>query len=109
MTKQPLEPNTKLDIEHILEGLEDYHPPRKGWTWRDVPAEGVDMGPFHFRDMSKPLKKSIGLPAAKYFDNIDPQPMNLRNLQRLSYQQIAIHSMELLNHYIYLLHQSYQQ
>jgi len=74
MTKQPLEPNTKLDIEHILEGLEDYHPPRKGWTWRDVPAEGVDMGPFHFRDMSKPLKKSIGLPAAKYFDNIDPQP-----------------------------------
>jgi len=74
MTKQPLEPNTKLDIEHILEGLEDYHPPRKGWTWRDVPAEGVDMGPFHFRDMSKPLKKSIGLPASKYFDNIDPQP-----------------------------------
>jgi D-ornithine 4,5-aminomutase subunit beta len=32
------------------------------------------MGPFHFRDMSKPLKNGIGLPASKYFDNIDPQP-----------------------------------
>lgn len=74
MTKKPLEPNQKLDIEHILEGLENYHPPRKGWTWRETPQEGVDMGPFHFRDMSKPLKKSIGLPASKYFDNIDPQP-----------------------------------
>ena len=74
MTKQPLEANKKLDIENILEDLENYHPPRKGWTWRDVPKDGVDMGPFHFRNMSKPLKKSIGLPAAKYFDNIDPQP-----------------------------------
>ena len=74
MTQKPLEPNQKLDIEHILEGLENYHPPRKGWTWRNVPQEGVNMGPFHFRDMSAPLKKSIGLPASKYFDNIDPQP-----------------------------------
>jgi len=74
MTKPTLEHNVKLDIEHILEGLENYHPPRKGWTWRNVPAEGVDMGPFHFRDMSTPLKNSIGLPASKYFGNIDPQP-----------------------------------
>jgi len=74
MTKQPLEPNKKFDIENLLEGLENYHPARKGWTWRDVPPEGVDMGPFHFRDMSKPLKNSIGLPASKYFDHIDPQP-----------------------------------
>ncbi len=73
MTK-PTPPNQKLDIEKILEGLESYHPPRKGWTWRDVPEGGVDMGPFHFRDMSKPLERSIGLPASKYFDHIDPQP-----------------------------------
>jgi D-ornithine 4,5-aminomutase subunit beta len=73
MTK-PTPPNRKLDIERILEGLESYHPPRKGWTWRDVPEGGVDMGPFHFRDMSKPLERSIGLPASKYFDHIDPQP-----------------------------------
>ena len=69
-----LDPNQKLDIEGILEGLESYHPRRKGWTWREVPAEGVDMGPFHYRDMAVPLKNSIGLPASKYFDNIDPQP-----------------------------------
>ncbi len=73
MTK-PTPPNQKLDIEKILEGLESYHPPRKGWTWRDVPEGGVDMGPFHFRDMSKPLERSIGLPASKYFEGIDPQP-----------------------------------
>ena len=74
MTNQPLDPTKKLDIEHILEDLEHYHPPRKGWTWRDVPAQGIDMGPFHYRDMSAPLKRSIPMPAAKYFDGIDPQP-----------------------------------
>ncbi len=73
MTKE-LDPKEKLDIEEILEGLEDYHPRRKGWTWREVPEEGVDMGPFHYRNMAKPLDKSIGLPASKYFGNIDPQP-----------------------------------
>lgn len=75
MTEQtPLDPHQKLDIESILEGLEDYHPKRKGWTWRKVPKEGVNMGPFHYHDMSEPLKNSIGLPASKYFDHIDPQP-----------------------------------
>lgn len=73
MTKQ-LDPNKKLDIEEIMQDLEHYHPRRKGWTWRDTPAEGVDMGPFHYHDMSRPLKNGIGLPASKYFDNIDPQP-----------------------------------
>jgi len=71
---QPLDPNKKLDIEYILEGLEDYHPARKGWTWRNVPPEGINMGPFHYHDMSEPLKNSIGLPASKYFEHIDPQP-----------------------------------
>ncbi|MGL5406063.1 MAG: D-ornithine 4,5-aminomutase subunit OraE [Propionibacteriaceae bacterium] len=69
-----LEPNEKLDVENLMQDLENYHPRRKGWTWREVPAEGVDMGPFHFRDMSVPLKNSIGLPASKYFEGIDPQP-----------------------------------
>ncbi len=68
-----LDQNKKLDIEGLLEGLETYHPPRKGWTWREA-APGIKMGPFTFKGMSKPLKKSIGLPASKYFDNIDPQP-----------------------------------
>ena len=67
-------PNTKLNIEEILTDLEHYHPRRKGWTWRNVPEEGVDMGDFHYRNMSTPLKQSMPLPAAEYFENIDPQP-----------------------------------
>ncbi len=74
MAYRELDPSKKLDIEEIMTDLASYHPPRKGWTWREVPKEGVDMGPFHFRNMSKPLKRSIGLPASKYFDHIDPQP-----------------------------------
>lgn len=69
-----LDPNTKIDVEKILEDLENYHPPRKGWTWRTVPEEGVDMGAFHYRNMSTPLKRSTPMLTAKYFDNIDPQP-----------------------------------
>jgi len=73
-TYPPLEPNEKMDIEAILADLENYRPIRKGWVWRKVLEEGIDMGPFHFRNMSEPLKNSIGLPASKYFDDIDPQP-----------------------------------
>lgn len=70
----PLAPNTKLDVDALLTDLQDYRPRRKGWTWRRVPSAGVDMGPFHFRDMAAPLRNSLGLPASKYFDGIDPQP-----------------------------------
>ncbi|NDU78333.1 hypothetical protein GWI34_37955, partial [Actinomadura sp. DSM 109109] len=41
---------------------------------RNVPEEGIDMGDFHYRNMSTPLKQSMPLPAAEYFENIDPQP-----------------------------------
>ncbi len=70
----PLDPQEKLDIEAIVSDLDRYRPARKGWTWRKVPAGGVNMGPFHYHDMSEPLRNSIGLPAAKHFDAIDPQP-----------------------------------
>ncbi len=73
MTEE-LNPTQKIDIEAIMQDLESYRPRRKGWVWRRRPPEGVEMGPFHFRDMSVPLKRSIGLPASKYFDFIDPQP-----------------------------------
>ena len=69
-----LDPNTKINVEEILEDLENYHPPRKGWTWRTVPEGGVDMAGFHFRNMSEPLKNSVPMPTAKYFEGIDPQP-----------------------------------
>ena len=69
-----LDPNTKINVEEILEDLENYHPPRKGWTWRTVPEGGVDMAGFPFRNMSEPLKNSVPMPTAKYFEGIDPQP-----------------------------------
>jgi D-ornithine 4,5-aminomutase subunit beta len=72
--QRPLDPGVKLDIEALLSDLETYRPARRGWTWREVPADGVRMGPFTYRDMSTPLARSIGLPASKYFDHVDPQP-----------------------------------
>ena len=69
-----LDPNKKLDIHEILDDLANYHPPRKGWTWRE-PAKNKEEGPFTYTDISEPLKDSEGLMTAHYFDNIDPQPM----------------------------------
>ena len=66
--------NEKLDIENILKDLDQYQPRRKGWTWRE-PAPDLKMGPFSYRDASKPLTNSVPLPPAKYFNNIDPQSM----------------------------------
>ncbi|MGL5314072.1 MAG: D-ornithine 4,5-aminomutase subunit OraE, partial [Peptostreptococcaceae bacterium] len=68
-----LKENKKLDIEYILQDLENYRPKRKGWTWREV-EENLQMGPFTYQDCSTPLKESVALPSAKYFNNIDPQP-----------------------------------
>ncbi|MBQ9061022.1 MAG: cobalamin-dependent protein [Firmicutes bacterium] len=69
-----LEPNEKLDVRNIIKDLDKYEPRRRGWHWRE-PAPGLKMGPFEYKDCSKPLKNSVGLPPAKYFENIDPQPM----------------------------------
>lgn len=69
-----LPPDAKIDVEKILEDLENYRPRRRGWTWREH-VESLKMGSFTYRDCSKPLKKSVGLPPAHYFDDIDPQPL----------------------------------
>lgn len=69
-----LEPNEKLDVREILKDLDKYEPRRRGWSWRK-PAPGLKMGPFEYRDCSEPLKNGVGLPPAKYFGGIDPQPM----------------------------------
>ena len=69
-----LKPNEKLDVREILKDLDKYEPRRRGWVWRK-PAPGLKMGPFEFKDVTEPLKTSVGLPPAKYFENIDPQPM----------------------------------
>ncbi len=68
-----MRPDEKLNIAQILQGLENYRPRRRGWTWRR-PVENQADGPFNYRQTSEPLKQSIPLPAAKHFGGIDPQP-----------------------------------
>lgn len=67
-----LEQNKKLDVEEILKDLEHYAPKRRGWHWREDYHEMV--GEFQYSEISKPLKKSQPLPAARSFNKIDPQP-----------------------------------
>ena len=69
-----LEPNEKLDVREILKDLDKYEPRRRGWHWRE-PAKDLEMGPFKYSDCSEPLKNSVGLPPAKFFGDIDPQPL----------------------------------
>ncbi|XFA98831.1 D-ornithine 4,5-aminomutase subunit OraE [Candidatus Izemoplasma sp. B36] len=68
--------NELLDIRNILKDLDKYEPRRRGWTWR-VPVKNLNMKGNIYSDASKPLKNSVPLPAAKYFDNIDPQPIQV--------------------------------
>jgi D-ornithine 4,5-aminomutase subunit beta len=70
-----LDINKKIDVSEILKDLESYRPKRRGWTWREKSEKQV-YGPFEYSDMSTPLKNYIGIPAAQYFGNIDPQPNN---------------------------------
>ncbi len=69
-----LDINKKIDVEEVLKDLESYRPRRKGWTWRKKVEQPTQMGPFTYKQISEPLKNSIGLPASKYFGDIDPQP-----------------------------------
>ncbi len=71
--QENLSPDVKLKLENILDNLEEYRPRRKGWSWR--PEQGPkDIGPFHYKQVSKPLENSEPLPAASSFQDIDPQP-----------------------------------
>lgn len=74
MSEYRLDPTKRIDVKIILEDLEHYHPTRRGWTWRK-PVENLAMGPFTYQDASEPLKDSVGLPPAHYFNDIDPQPL----------------------------------
>lgn len=69
-----LKPNERLDIKELLKDLENYRPKRRGWHWRDGVGESRKIGKFDYYDTSENLKQSQPLPAAKYFENIDPQP-----------------------------------
>jgi len=67
-----LRPDQKRDVEEVLKNLEAYRPRRKGWTWRKK-VEDHEVGPFVLRDTSETLDKSVPLPAARHFGNMDPQ------------------------------------
>ncbi len=69
-----LKRNEKLDVQEILKDLDQYRPRRRGWHWREGSGEVRQIGKFTYYDMSDDLTQSQPLPAAKYFDNIDPQP-----------------------------------
>lgn len=69
-----LNPNEKLNIREILSDLSSYRPKRRGWTWRQK-EDNVVLNHHRYSEVSTPLKNSIPLPAAKYFNNIDPQPL----------------------------------
>lgn len=69
-----LKENKKLDIDYILKDLDKYRPKRRGWTWREQ-VENLEMGPFEYKQATKPLTDGVALPSAKYFNNIDPQPV----------------------------------
>ncbi|MCE5202620.1 MAG: cobalamin-dependent protein [Actinomycetia bacterium] len=73
LSDPPLRPDEKLDVEALLKDLEHYRPRRKGWTWR-TPVPGQRMYEFTYHETSEPLTRFVPLPAAHYFDNIDPQP-----------------------------------
>ncbi len=66
-------PNKKLDVEAILKDLEHYVPRRKGWHWRKGCGVKREIGPFEYSDTSESLTQSQPLPAAHYFNGIDPQ------------------------------------
>ncbi|MDD4194130.1 MAG: D-ornithine 4,5-aminomutase subunit OraE [Acholeplasmataceae bacterium] len=67
-----MKPNKKLDIRLLLQDLENYHPRRKGWVWRD--DSPIDIGPFHYVQASPNLKNYVPLPSARHLNDIDPQP-----------------------------------
>ncbi len=64
-----LKSNEKLSIEALLDGLENYRTKPRGWHWREK-KDRIQYGSFEYRECSTPLKNSVPLPAAKYFDNI---------------------------------------
>ncbi|HPD13093.1 MAG TPA: lysine 5,6-aminomutase subunit alpha, partial [Bacilli bacterium] len=71
-----LKPNEKLDIRTLLTDLENYAPRRRGWTWRKkVPNQFLNQ--YTYSDTSESLKNYVPLPASKYFNGVDPQPVQV--------------------------------
>ncbi|MBR4657668.1 MAG: cobalamin-dependent protein [Clostridia bacterium] len=73
MSDYKLTPDAPINVAEILKDLDKYRPRRRGWTWRK-PVPNLHMGPFVYQDATEPLKRSVPLPPAHYFGDIDPQP-----------------------------------
>lgn len=69
-----LEKDRRIDVRKILEGLEDYHPGRHPWHWREGRCVRRQIGDFEYHESSEPLKQSVPLPGSRGFGYIDPQP-----------------------------------
>ena len=67
-----LNASERLDLREVLRDLEHYRPKRKGWTWRRK-LDNHPVGPFVYKNASEDLPRSIPLPAAHAFGDIDPQ------------------------------------
>jgi D-ornithine 4,5-aminomutase subunit beta len=67
-----LVPDQPLDVREVLRDLDRYRPRRKGWTWRRT-IEQHRVGPFVYTHASADLARSVPLPAAHAFGDIDPQ------------------------------------
>lgn len=74
MKEYRLQPDEAIDIKKVMSDLSDYRPRRRGWTWRK-PVPGLSMHSFTYKDCSEPLQRSVPLPPAHHFGNIDPQPL----------------------------------
>lgn len=70
-----LKENEKINVDEILKDLDKYRPKRRGWIWRKQLGNNGKLGPFIYSDCGESLEKGIGIPANKYFGNIDPQPI----------------------------------
>ncbi len=69
-----LDKDERIDVRKILEGLEDYHPGKHPWHWREGRTEKRVIGDFEYHETSEPLKQSVPLPGSRGFGYIDPQP-----------------------------------
>lgn len=69
-----LEKDRRIDVREILEGLEDYHPGRHPWHWREGRCVRRQIGDFEYHESSESLKQSVPLPGSRGFGYIDPQP-----------------------------------
>ena len=67
-----LSPNEPLNLREVLADLDRYRPRRKGWVWRRR-IDNQRIGPFVFADTSESLARSVPLPTAHAFGDIDPQ------------------------------------